>query len=705
MSVTFIKKLGRTACAVALLALAARASSAAVFVQPTATGTTPSGLQWSTVSTGSSLPVRSTTLASNGLPGAVMYWNTVTGAVQLDPKGWNLNVAIISYASSTSSILSSTPGPFTYSSGTGYASLSGTTGLANQKTFPAALANGDLPPTTFPARVGITASPATGLGVTFASQGSAGNVASTGTSGFWNQPWAFPADMVSSASSATMSMPNWRTFNLAANPNANILGYGSEQGVFQYAIDGVVGNQIGAVIPITQAPTPTTLTWYGDGVTAGGAGTWTNSSSTWYDGSSVRSWVPGAQAIFGGAAGGTVTVGEAVSADAGMLFSTSGYTLSGAAVTLGGSASNTVEVATGATATISSAIAGSTGLTKTGAGALALGGNNTFTGATAVQTGTLQVSSNNALAASAVTAQSGATLKVDSGLTMKAPAVTVAPGGTLAASGVTLLVNGTSGIAQLVFASGSSGSVTGTPGLSVSGNGVVSMATTGRTVVALSTLSVDSSTGGKIDVGTGRIDVAAAGITEADLRADVIAGRSGGTFSGTSGIMTTGGKASLTSANPAVGYRFVGNGSAIVAWAAYGDSNLDGQVNNIDIGLVNNGGKVNAGGTNATWTEGDFNYNGAVNNIDLGLRNNAALFNAGTYIPPFVAPQSLMAMVIGGEQDGMVFELSSLDGFTGFDGTPLSGSGVAAVPEPSVWALAVAGAACVGAYRRRKRSA
>ena len=169
--------------------------------------------------------------------------------------------------------------------------------------------------------------------------------------------------------------------------------------------------------------------------------------------------------------------------------------------------------------------------------------------------------------------------------------------------------------------------------------------------------------------------------------------------------MTTGGKASLTSANPAVGYRFVGNGSAIVAWAAYGDSNLDGQVNNIDIGLVNNGGKVNAGGTNATWTEGDFNYNGAVNNIDLGLRNNAALFNAGTYIPPFVAPQSLMAMVIGGEQDGMVFELSSLDGFTGFDGTPLSGSGVAAVPEPSVWALAVAGAACVGAYRRRKRSA
>jgi autotransporter-associated beta strand protein len=438
-----------------------------------------------------------------------------------------------------------------------------------------------------------------------------------------------------------MSMPNWRTFNLAANPNADILGYGSEQGVFQYAIDGVVGNQMGAVIPITQAPTPTTLTWYGDGATAGGGGTWTNSGNTWFDGSAVRSWVPGAQAVFSGASGGTVTLGEAVSADAGMLFSTSGYTLSGAALTLGGTASNTVEVATGATATISSAIAGTTGLAKTGAGTLALGGNNTFTGATAVQTGTLQVSSNNALAASAVTAQSGATLKVDSALTMKAPSVTVASGATLAASGVTLVVNGTSGIAQLVFGSGTTGSVTGAPGLSVSGNGVVSMATTGRGVVDVSTLAVDAASGGKIDIGSGRINVAALGITEADLRADVIAGRSGGTFSGTSGIMTTAGKASLTSTNPAVGYRVLANNTAIVAWAAFGDSNLDGQVNNTDITLINTGGKFNAGGTNAVWSQGDYNYSGAVNNSDITLLNTAALFGGGSYLPTAPVASSL----------------------------------------------------------------
>jgi hypothetical protein len=169
--------------------------------------------------------------------------------------------------------------------------------------------------------------------------------------------------------------------------------------------------------------------------------------------------------------------------------------------------------------------------------------------------------------------------------------------------------------------------------------------------------------------------------------------------------MTTAGKASLSSANPAVGYRVLGTGAAIVAWAAYGDSNLDGAVNNTDISLVNNSGKFGAGGTTAVWSQGDYNYSGAVNSTDISLLNNAALFGAGSYLTPFVGSGSgLMAMVIGGEQDGMVFELSSLDGFTGFDGTPLSGSGVAAVPEPSVWALAVAGAACVGAYRRRKRS-
>ena len=249
------------------------------------------------------------------------------------------------------------------------------------------------------------------------------------------------------------------------------------------------------------------------------------------------------------------------------------------------------------------------------------------------------MASGDALGAGATTVNATGTLQVGSGVTVKTQSVTIA-GGTLAAAGATILVNATTGIGTLAI---TSGSVTGAPGLTVSGNGVVTLPTGGRQVVDVSTLSIDQADGGKIDVGTGRINVAVGGITEANLRADVVAGRNGGAFNGTSGIMTTGGKASLTSANPAVGYRVLANGSAIVAWAAYGDSNLDGQVNNIDVGLVNNGGKFGAGGTSATWTEGDFNYSGNVNNIDLGLRNNAALFNAGSYIPSAAAVASRTA--------------------------------------------------------------
>ena len=282
---------------------------------------------------------------------------------------------------------------------------------------------------------------------------------------------------------------------------------------------------------------------------------------------------------------------------------------------------------------------GYTRIVKQGAGTLTLTQANSYVSGTVVDAGTLIVANGDALGTGATTVNATGTLQVGSGVTVKTQSVTIA-GGTLAAAGATILVNATTGIGTLAI---TSGSVTGAPGLTVSGNGVVTLPTGGRQVVDVSTLSIDQADGGKIDVGTGRINVAVGGITEANLRADVVAGRNGGAFNGTSGIMTTGGKASLTSANPAVGYRVLANGSAIVAWAAYGDSNLDGQVNNIDVGLVNNGGKFGAGGTSATWTEGDFNYSGNVNNIDLGLRNNAALFNAGSYIPSAAAVASRTA--------------------------------------------------------------
>ena len=455
--------------------------------------------------------------------------------------------------------------------------------------------------------------------------------------------------------------------------------------------DGTVSGYIMQTTFATPTATPTELTWYGNGVTPGGSGNWTTSEANWHDGLSLRTWAPGAKAIFSGSAAGTVTVGSGISADGGLDFTTGGYTLAGATLTLGGTTNN-VNVATGGV-TVTAPIAGTSGLTKAGAGGLALAAVNTLSGATVVQSGSLQVSNADAVAASAVTVQSGAALKIDSGVTMRSPGVTLA-GGRLDGSGVTLVVNGTGGIAQLVIASGS---VAGSPGLAVSGGGVVNLPTDRRQVIDLSSLSIDQASGGKLDIGKGRINVAAGGTTEGDLRADLIAGRSGGTFSGTSGIMTTGGKASPGSTNPVVGYRLLGSGSAIIAWAAYGDANLDGQVNNSDITLINNGQKYGKGSsTGATFAQGDFNFSGGVTFADITLINNSQVFNKGSYLP--VAPTGLMGMIVGGHEDGFTFALESLDGFIGFDGMQLGP--VAAVPEPAGWLCAVLGMAIMAASRR-----
>ena len=293
------------------------------------------------------------------------------------------------------------------------------------------------------------------------------------------------------------------------------------------------------------------------------------------------------------------------------------------------------DVADGQTVTDTTARSGAIKIIKRGLGTLVLNLANSHTGVTTVAAGTLRLSAADALASSAVSVGTGGTLLIDPGLTMRSPLLTLA-GGTLAASGVTLLVNATTGIATFAI---TSGTVTGSPGLTVSGNGVVTLPTDRRQILDLSTLSIDQATDGRIDIGKGRINVAVDGTTEAALRADVIAGRNAGAFNGTSGIMTTGGRASLTSTNPAVGYRILPNRTAIVAWAAYGDTNLDGQVNNSDITNILNGQKYGKGiATGATWAQGDFNYSGGVTQTDITLYNSTQLANKGSYLP--VAPSS-----------------------------------------------------------------
>ncbi|WP_308217220.1 autotransporter-associated beta strand repeat-containing protein [Variovorax sp. RO1] len=144
---------------------------------------------------------------------------------------------------------------------------------------------------------------------------------------------------------------------------------------------------------------------YNDGTISGGSGTWRIGNSTLNDpsdswtganGKTNTGWKQNQFALFGGAAG-TVTVdntGGAISID-GAQFSTSGYVVTGDALTLG-NASTIIKVGDGTasgaqmSATIASVLSGSGGLTKDDLGTLILKGANTYMGGTLVRAGTLQ---------------------------------------------------------------------------------------------------------------------------------------------------------------------------------------------------------------------------------------------------------------------------------------------------------------------------
>ncbi|MEY3275600.1 MAG: hypothetical protein RL153_866 [Verrucomicrobiota bacterium] len=262
------------AALVAILPLlgAAQATLGAVFTDPTPylTGNAPSGIAWTTVATGTSLPVRSgTSASSNGKPGAVAYYNVKTGQLSLDPKGWSISLFNFTYTSGTNNTSSTTPGPFRYASGNNPTTLivSGATGAENQRTVPAGTW------TLLTAHQARIAGSVSLVQIpTLASTYDAGNGAGSATTpystnpageavvaGWFTQPWAFPADLVDSASRPNINMAYWKAFGVSGNANANILGYGNYAGVFQYVINGVVGNQVGPVIPFF-IPDPTTTT-------------------------------------------------------------------------------------------------------------------------------------------------------------------------------------------------------------------------------------------------------------------------------------------------------------------------------------------------------------------------------------------------------------------------------------------------------------
>ena len=243
-------------------------------------------------------------------------------------------------------------------------------------------------------------------------------------------------------------------------------------------------------------------------------------------------------------------------------------------------------------------------VTKIGSGTLVFDQANPHTGETVIEQGKLQISHPGAIEFSRAMIKPGATLVVSPGIAMTTTAVILEGGSLILPEELSSSVV----TAQLAFN--------------------------------------QKMPGGMIDLGVGRIEVAAGGIAEADLLQAIIAGRNSGGWDGIDGIMSS---AAGPDSNRAVGYRVLDSGETIISWAAYGDVNLDGRVSSSDINLIINEGLY---GTTqpATWASGDFNYDGRVDVLDMTLLTGTGLFGTGSYLPagpaPTAACQSLTAAAV-----------------------------------------------------------
>lgn len=170
-------------------------------------------------------------------------------------------------------------------------------------------------------------------------------------------------------------------------------------------------SQEGEVNLVVEGADATIQFWNGSttmatGSVAGGDGTWTAGEATnWTSaGGVIPQASNGGFAVFQGTAG-TVTIDDtdgSVSAT-GMQFVTSGYTLTGDALTLIGTGSAAIRVGDGTDAgattiaTINSVLSGTAGLDKTDLGTLVLSAINTYSGGTTISAGTLRIGADSAL--------------------------------------------------------------------------------------------------------------------------------------------------------------------------------------------------------------------------------------------------------------------------------------------------------------------
>jgi len=144
--------------------------------------------------------------------------------------------------------------------------------------------------------------------------------------------------------------------------------------------------------------------------------------------------------------------------------------------------------------------------------------------------------------------------------------------------------------------------------------------------------SVVLAAGGLVDLGAGRL-TAVSGLSRAAILAAINAGKGDGSWNGSFGVISNV-AASLWSGGVArtLGWIENGGGSFTLAYAAPGDSNLDGLIDIQDVSNFVAGSQLNVGGP-SDWEQGDFNHDGVVDLLDVSDIVSTGLYGGGSYLP------------------------------------------------------------------------